>query len=150
MHRLIRVAVATAALSIPASVALVGVPAVAGAAGSSVSCASVKGTITGSVTIGKCTPKNKADKSASGAAASLTSGGTITWSPSGQTTMTSLTVSSPGQGPCKKNTSEYIATGSVTGGTSTYTHSGDAVSVKVCVSSKTGKISIAPGTTAAL
>ena len=98
-----------------------GVPAPASAA-SSITCKGLAGTATGTVTVSKCTPKSKTNKSASGAAASLLSGGTITWTPSKQTTVTKLTVTSPGQGGCKKGSAEEDAKGSATGGTSTYTH----------------------------
>jgi hypothetical protein len=153
MRRIIIAVAATAALAVPTSVAVVGSSAPAFAA-SSIQCASVKGTITGSVAIGKCSPLTKAqkktDKSASAPAASLQSGGTLTWTSSGLTTVTSLSVASPGQGLCPVGSSEFDATGSVTGGNSDITHAGDAVSVKVCVKSKGGKISLLKGTTAAL
>jgi hypothetical protein len=148
-HRLLVVAATAIALSIPASVAVVGTSAPAFAA-STISCTSLKGTATGTVTIGKCTPKSKTNKSASGAAASLVSGGTITWTPSNQTTVTKLTVTSPGQGGCKKNNTEEDAKGTVTGGTSTYTHSGDVVSIRACFNSQTGALSLVKGSVALL
>ena len=148
-HRLLTVAATAIALSIPASVAVVGGATPAFAA-SSISCTGLKGTATGTVTLSKCTPKSKTNKSASGAAASLVSGGTITWTPSNQTTVTKLTVTSPGQGGCKKGSTEEDAKGTVTGGTSTYTHSGDTVSIRACYASKTGKLSLVKGSTATL
>jgi hypothetical protein len=142
---------ATAALAVPTSVAVVGSSAPAWAA-SSITCTSVKGTISGSVTISKCSPETKAqkktDKSASAPSVSLATGGTLTWTTSGLTTVTSLTVTSPGQGACPAKSTEEDATGTVTGGTSDLTHVGDTVSVKACL--KGSKISLLKGTTAAL
>ncbi len=153
MRRIIIAIAATAALAVPTSVAVVGGSAPAFAA-SSITCGSVKGTITGSVAISKCLPLTKAqkktDKSASAPAASLATGGTLTWTSSGLTTVTSLSVASPGQGVCAAGSSEYDASGTVTGGNSDITHVGDTVSVKACVKSKGGKISLAPGTRASL
>ena len=76
MRRLLTGAAVAVALSIPASVAAVGVVSSAPAfASSSISCTSLKGTISGSITIGKCTPSGgKGYKTASAPAASLASG----------------------------------------------------------------------------
>jgi hypothetical protein len=148
-HRLLVVAATAIALSIPASVVVVGVSSPAFAA-SSITCKGLAGTASGTVTVSKCTPKSKTNTSASGAAASLVSGGTITWTPSKQTTVTKLTVTSPGQGGCKKGSTEEDAKGSVTGGTSTYTHKGDVVSIRACFASSTGKLSLVKGTSALL
>ena len=46
---------------------------------------------------------------------------------------------------CPAGSSEYVANGSVTGGTATYTAAGQAVSAKVCLS-PTATLSLVPGT----
>ncbi len=152
MRRMIISMVAAAAMAVPASVAVVGVATPAWAA-SSLSCASVKGSVSGSVTIGKCdiTKAEKAAyKDAVGTVSALAGGGPVRWT-GGATTVTSITsTTSPGQGSCKTGATEEIATGTVTGGNAIVTKVGDAVSVKVCVKAKNGKISIAPGTVALL
>jgi hypothetical protein len=110
------------------------------------SCAKLTGTISSTVTYSKCTPKNKKDKSAGGSVASLETTGTITWSPSGQTTTASFNFAS-GSGKCPKKDTQEDVTGTVTGGTSTYTATGQAIAQTVCVSSA-GKLSLAKGTVA--
>ena len=105
-------------------------------AASGVSCKTIKGTITTTITITACTPKvpKGADASASAPASSLATGGTLTWSKSGQTTVVALTVSGgTSQGGCAKKWIEYDANGTVTGGNSTYTQVGDVVSARACV-----------------
>lgn len=82
-------------------------------------------------------------------ATSLASG-VVTWSPGGATTTYSVdSLTSSGQGLCAARSTEFDLSGTVTGGTSTYTAVGDAVAVEVCVTAR-GKVSLAPGTTAAL
>jgi hypothetical protein len=111
-----------------------------------VSCSSIKGTISGTITIGKCTPASKLNKSASGAAATLMSGGSLTWSPIGKTTIiSSSSLTSPGQGDCKAGSTQYNDSATVTGGTSTYTQVGDPVSAALCVTG-TGSVSLVKGT----
>ena len=149
MRRLLVAAATALALSVPASVAVIGTSAPAWAA-SSVSCGKLTGTVTGTITIGKCTPKSKVNKSASASAAALTAGGTLTWSSSGGTTTVTMTVTSPGQGGCKKGYSEFDANGHVTGGTSTYTHVGDVTSTRACVNVAANKIALLKGTQALL
>lgn len=159
MHRLFTAAAVAAALAIPASVATVGlVSTTAGAAGSSISCTGLKGTISGTITIKKCSPVSpvkataKAFKSASAPSASLATGGNITWNGGGVTTIGDAVVTGgTSQGPCKSGSDEYNFTGQVTGqtgGSGTGVPAvGDAVSASACVASKNGKISLAPGTT---
>jgi hypothetical protein len=148
--RRFKIVTATAmAISIPTSVAVVGISTPAFAA-TKVSCASLSGTATGKVTVGKCSPKAKTNVSVSGASSSLLTGGTITWAPSGQTSVIQLTVKSPGKGGCAKGNTEEDASGSVTGGSSTYTHIGDAVAIKACFAKKGGKLSLVKGSTAHL
>jgi hypothetical protein len=148
MRRLLLASVVSMGLIIPAVVS-VGIASPAWAS-SGVSCGKVKGTLSGSFVVSKCSPTSKtlkkADKQASAPTSSLTneSGGTLTWSNSGQTTsvdITHTTVITPGA--CPKGL-EADSTGTVTGGTSTYTQIGDTVSVHLCV--KKGKISLVKGT----
>jgi hypothetical protein len=153
MRRLLTVAAIAAAISIPTSIATVGVTGPAFAA-SGISCTSLKGSDSGTVTIGKCTPSGgKGYKTASGTAATLATGGNITWKKSGATTTVGDTsVNSPGQGGCKKGSSEYDFSGKVTGASTTGTGIpavGDAVSARACVS-KTGSLSLVKGTSMSL
>jgi hypothetical protein len=153
MRRFILAGATLITLSTPVALAVGASPASASASASasSISCASLKGTISGDITIAKCTPKTKGYAKASAATSSLASGaGTIKWSPNGKTTVITTTFSSKGQGPCKKGTSEYVAKGSVTGGTATNTKVGDAVSVSVCVNTSSGAVTLAPKTTVLL
>jgi len=112
-----------------------------------VTCAKVSGKLTGNISLKKCIPKSPTNKSAKGAGASLTASGTLTWKKSHQTTMVSASASSVGQGGCKNGSTERDVTGSVTGGTSTYTHSGDYVYVRLCVAGS-GAVSLVKGTKA--
>ena len=114
-----------------------------------VTCAKVSGKLTGSISLKKCTPKSATNKSAKGPGATLTSSGTLTWKKSKQTTAVSATASSAGQGGCKAGSTERDVTGSVTGGTSMYTHSGDYVDLRLCVSGS-GAVSLVKGTKALL
>jgi hypothetical protein len=110
-----------------------------------VACKKLSGSAVGNFTVSKCTPKNKKDKKATGASSALATGsGTITWSPSKGTTTVSLSETQSGSS-CPKGSSEYVVTGSVTGGTSTYTSTSDTVSANVCLSSS-GKLSLVKGT----
>jgi hypothetical protein len=154
MRRILSMAAVVAAMAIPASAAIGVVNAGTAGAASAISCTSLKGTITTTVTIGKCTPSGgKAFKSASAPASSLASGGTLTWKPykgSNNTTTVALSVTSPGQGGCKKGYSEYDASGTVTGETGSSGVGipvvGDTVYGRACVSSKSGKIKLVAGT----
>lgn len=147
MRRVILGVAALAMMAVPVGITAVTL-APAANAGSSISCAKLSGTITGTVTIKKCSPKNKSYKSVSGLATQLASGGTLTWAPGGQTTVVSEpSTTSPGQGACKPKNTEYISTGTVIGGTSAYTHVGDTFHSETCVSNKNGKIALLKGTT---
>jgi hypothetical protein len=152
MRRLFTVAAAAVALSIPASVAGVGLVSSGSAfAASSITCSSLKGTISGNITIGKCLPSGgKGYKSASALATSLATGGTLTWSNSGATTTVTLATTSPGQGSCKKGNVEFDATGTVTAASTTgvgIPAVGDSTSARACVETKNGKITLVKGTT---
>jgi hypothetical protein len=150
MRRLILAASAALALSIPVGAAVI-VPSAPAWAASSISCTGLKGTISGNITITKCLPKGgKAFASASAPASSLESGGTLTWKPykgSDNTTTVSLSVTSPGQGGCKKGYDEFDATGTVTaeGGTTVgvgIPQVGDDVAARACVDTTNGKIAL--------
>ncbi len=146
MRRVILAVAALAMMAVPVGITAVSLAPTANA-GSSITCAKLSGTITGTITIKKCSPKNNSYKSLSGTATQLASGGKLTWAPGGQTTIVSEpSVSSPGQGACKPNNTEYISTGTVTGGTSTYTHVGDTFHSTDCVSNKNSKIALLKGT----
>ena len=143
------------AVALPTSIVAVGLTAGPAAAGGTLVCQKVGGSGSGTVTIKKCNDtvvingKVKADKNnktITGSGPSLVAGGALTWQPSQQTTIVGgLTTTSPGQGICPTNWSEEDTTGSVTGGTSPYTHAGDTFSSKICVN-KHLKLKLAPGT----
>lgn len=140
-----RVMLLVVALAIPVSAGTVGLVGPAGAS-APVSCSKVSGTETGTLTFKGCGTLGKG----SAPAASLASGGTITWKgkKSGTTTF-SVTVSSPGQGGCVAGSTEYDATGTVTADTSGKVGIGSAVSGRACVSGS-GKITLVKHTVFAL
>lgn len=151
MRRLLTVAAAAAALSIPLSAATVGLAGgTAGAAAtSSVTCKGLTGTITTTVTVSRCTPSaGKGYKTATASAASLATGGNLTWSKSKATTTignAKASVASPNM--CTAGT-EYSFSGRVTAASTKGTgipKKGDAVRAKACVSSA-GAITLLPGT----
>ena len=151
MRRRILVLVGTA-LVVGASAVSVGISAGSATAGAqeTLQCNKVTGTTTGEVTVKSCRPGNRTDKSASGPAHVLVNGGTLTWKPSGQTTIVggiSHMVRTPDT--CKTGWTEYNTTGLVISGTSTYTKVGDHLNALTCVS-KTGKITILKGSTLSL
>ena len=140
-----RMMLVVAALAIPVAAATVGL---AGSAGASapVSCTKVTGTTTGTLTFKGCGTLGKG----SAPAASLGTGGTITWKgkKSGTTTF-SVTVSSPGQGGCKAGSTEYDATGTVSADTSGKVGVGSAVSGRACVDAS-GNVTLVKHTVFAL
>jgi hypothetical protein len=151
MRRILAVAIIASAISVPATVATLGMASGQAFATSSVSCTGLKGTATGTITISKCSPSGgKGYKTASGASASLATGGNITWKSSGATTTIGDTsVSSPGQGSCAKKDTQYDYTGTVTAASTSGTgipKVGDSVSGDVCLTSS-GKITLVKGTT---
>jgi hypothetical protein len=134
---------ALSAVALPVTVTAVTLSASPAGAATPVACKKLSGSASGSFTISKCTPKNKADKSAKGASSTLATGsGDVTWSPSGGTTAVSISFTQSGSS-CPKAT-EYVISGSVTGGTSTYTASGQTISADVCL--KGSKLSLVKGT----
>jgi hypothetical protein len=64
-----------------------------------------------------------------------------------------MVTTSPGQGSCKHGSTEEDTSGDVgppsNPGTSTYTHAGDAIASRTCVTGS-GKISLVPHTTMSL
>jgi len=125
------------ALAVPVSLATVGLAGSA-SAGPPVSCTKVTGTVTGNITLKGC---SAGLGKGSAPAASLASGGTITWKSHKGTTTFSATVTSPGQGACSAGSTEYDATGTVTADTSGKVTVGGAVSGRGCVSGS-GKVSL--------
>src|SRR5262249_24263738 len=100
-----------------------------GACGASVQCAKLAGSFTGTLTVSRCTPRSTIDRRALlDAQTSM-----FVWMPSGETTIVSLATSSPGQGACRTGRVELDISGSVVGGTSTYTIVGDVISARACV-----------------
>ena len=139
MRRFFVFAAASAAvIAIPSSLAVAGLASPAGASGSSVQCAKIKGPALGTLTVSKCTPKSSTNATATFLGSALRTGsGTITWSTSHQTTtVASIVEHEVFPDRCKTGSDEYSATGDVTGGTSTYTKSGDVFSATVCVKLK--------------
>jgi hypothetical protein len=149
-HLVAFLAASVIAVAVPISIASIGVTSAT--ASGSTTCSKLSGSITGTLTFKKCvfaSGKDKTNKSLSGNATLLLNGGTLTWASSGQTTVVAApSVSNPGQGSCKPKNQEYIATGSVTGGSSTHTQAGDTFSASVCV--KGSKIALLKGTVAHL
>jgi hypothetical protein len=111
-----------------------------------IACSKLSGTLGGSITVSGCSPGT-----AGYAKAVLDPTGTFfTWSKSGRTTTVSLgTPTSPGQGACAKGHVEYDFSGTVAGGTSSYTTAGDPIYGTTCAS-KSGKLTLLGGTTFSL
>lgn len=116
----------------------------------SLACAKLSGKATASIKLALCTPFSIPNRTASAPGTFLSSGGTLTWRRSSQTTIASLTSTSPGQGACPRNFVEYDLSGDVTGGTSLYTLAFDPVSLRVCESARTHSVKLVPGTQAEL
>lgn len=145
MRRLLSTLAAVFAAALPASVVAVTVATAPAAAAQTIHCSKLTGTITGAIVVSGCSPKNKHDKSVTGLATKLATGGPLKWSPSRQTTVIAKpTETSPGQGSCPTGDTEYVANGKVTGGTSSYTKKGQTFSAEVCVA-KNDAISLVPG-----
>jgi hypothetical protein len=118
---------------------------------SSVTCKSLKGTISTSITVGTCTPTTAGYTTATAKSSAVTNGGTLKWAPSGKTTIISKpTVTPKGQGSCPAGQAEYDAVSKVTGGTATYTKKGDVVKGRVCLNPSTGALTLVHGTTFSL
>jgi hypothetical protein len=108
-----------------------------------VQCTKVSGTTSGTMVLSRCTPPSTTDKTASSVGIA---GGTFTWAKSQRTTVANLDpITSPGRGACSLGSTEEDITGTVAGGTSTYTVVGSPISASICVSSL-GKLSLVKGT----
>jgi hypothetical protein len=134
------------AMIIGASLSLV---AMGGAYATGVSCKKVSGKITGTVSISTCSPVVTGYTTLSGQATKLVAGGTLTWAPNKKTTIIKDTATQKGTG-CKAPAKEYDVTGSVTGGTATYTKKGDIIKGRVCVNTTLGTVALVPGTSITL
>jgi len=152
MRRIVLTVAVAATLAIPAGVAVVGAASQASAAG--LACNKLKGSTTGAITVLKCAVP-KADKKtykSAGApnAAALATGGTLHWTTSGTTTVVGKpTLTAVAGAPrCAKKSTEEIANGTITGGTSAVTHAGDHFRADVCI--KGTKIKNAKGTAISL
>ena len=139
-----------AALAVP-SAAVVGLSGTAGAGNAvlGTSCAKLTGTVTGTVTMSTCVPKQATYASASAKSSSLLNGGTLTWKTSKKTTVIAKpTLTSVTPVTCTvAGSAEETATGAITGGTATYTKKGTTFTATVCIS-PAGALSLAPGTKA--
>jgi len=117
------------------------------AAAPGIACKSMTGTITGTVTLKKCTGNTgKASKPLP--SASLVSGGTITWKNNKTTTVTLKVTQGPGT-KCATGSTEYDAKGKTTADTTGSAKVGGKVAAKVCASAG-GSISLVPGTQATI
>ena len=110
--------------------------------GQPIACSKVTGTVGGSMTVSFCSPASTGN-----VRAVLDPTGTFfTWTKSGQTTAVSLTVTNMGQGVCPNGRIEYDISGSVIGGTSTYTTLGESIYGATCAA-KSGKFVLVKGST---
>ena len=121
----------------PASAATPAIPGIA--------CKRLVGTVTGNVTLKRCTG-NTGGASQPMPATSLASGGTIKWVNS-KTTTVKLTVTAGDNSLCAAGSSEYDAKGRTTADTTGSVIIGGRVKAKVCVDSL-GNISLVPNTRA--
>jgi len=112
--------------------------------GPGVTCSKVSGHVTTKVAFTYCRVSQMGGYIA---ASNLLTGGTLTWKSSKTTTIYSGSGTSPGQGVCKAGHTELDFSGTVTGGTSTYTAIGDPVSYTLCQAA-TGVVKLVPGTKA--
>lgn len=113
-------------------------------------CSRLSGRTTTTIKVSVCTPSSTLKRAATAPGSFLSSGGTLTWSRSSQTTVVSLTSTSPGQGACPRNFVEHDLSGTVTGGTSLYTLVMDPVSIRVCENARSGSMKLVTGTQADL
>jgi hypothetical protein len=154
MRRMMLTVAVAATLALPASLVAVSVGATGAGATTTphAVCAKMKGSETGTVVTSKCTftpalskTAAKAFKDLTGNSAQLAEGGTLHWT-NGETTIVGApTLTTPKAGTCPPKDTAAHAVGTVTGGTSTVTHSGNTFSVTVCIASN-GKIKNAKGT----
>jgi len=151
MRRVLFVLATITTFAVPVTIAAFS-GATAASAASSLTCSKMKGTAAGTVSISKCSvvkADKKTFKDLNGSSVQLATGGTLTWASSGETvTISAPVLTTPPTGTCPaKDVGAFIATGTVTGGTSTITQAGDTFSATVC-EAKNGKVSLAKGTVA--
>lgn len=153
MRRLKAGVAAVVALSIPVSAAWIGVAQMGSAgAASAIACKGLTGSVTGDITISKCTPSGGAGyKDGVANAESLVSGGgEITWFSSKATTTVKLgTPKTVTPNKCPKGATEYAVTGSVTAASTKGTGIpavGDSVAGEACVDLSSDAMSIVKGT----
>jgi Bacterial Ig-like domain (group 3) len=115
----------------------------------SLACSRLSGKASTSIKFSLCTPFSTLNRTARAPGSLLSSGGTITWIRSAQTSVVSLTSTSPGQGACPRNFVEHDLSGDVTGGSSVYTLPGDPVSIRLCENARYA-VRLVTGTTANL
>ena len=119
-------------------------------ASSSVTCTGLKGTISTTVTVSKCTPSGgKGYKTATAPASSLAAGGNLTWSKSKATTTIGNAAESGLAEQVWRGGTEYSFAGKVTAASTKGTgipKKGDAVKALACVSSA-GAVTLLAGTT---
>ena len=137
--------VLTSALLAGTAVAALSTPTYGAAPG--IACKSLTGSITGNVTLAKCTG-NTGKASNPLPATALASGGTITWKNS-KTTTVKLTVAQGDASKCAVGSSEYDATGKTTADTTGSAKVGGKVKASVCVSAA-GAVTLVPGTKATI
>ena len=113
-------------------------------------CNRLSGRIGASITLSHCAPYSSTNHMGIAPGSFLESGGTLTWSRSFQTTIVSLTGTSPGQGGCPNHFVEHDLTGDVTDGSSPYSLPHDPVSWRVCQNVRSGAVRLVAGTVAQL
>jgi len=159
MRRVILGVAALATMAVPVGIVTLTMAPAANAS-SSITCTKLKGTETGVVTVSKCSVPSadkKTYKSLGGSAVQLATGGSLSWTSSGATTIVSAPTLSTPSGGCKATKpgkaptqTETLATGTVTGGTSAVTHVGDTYRIELCITIKNGKLSLVKGTVVSL
>jgi hypothetical protein len=112
-----------------------------------IACKSMTGTITGTVTLKKCTG-NTGAASKPLPAMQLESGGKITWKNNKTTTVTLTVKQGPGT-KCATGSTEFDASGKTTADTTGSAKVKGKVAAKVCVSAA-GKVTLLPGTQATI
>ena len=146
MRRILLTAVMSIGLTVPATITAVGTSSQPAFAYAPVSCQKAVGTGGHTITFSECSPRNGQNKSLTGRT-TVFYGGRLRWSPSRQTTVISATIKLGRQGGCPSGSIEARVRGTVTGGTSSYTHVGDAVAFELCANASF-KLRLVPHTVA--
>jgi hypothetical protein len=142
------------AMSVLPSVAVATVAAPSAvAATASVHCHTLTGNVSTTFTLARCRPRNGQYLTASGPGTyfALNLGSeTLTWSPSGQTSVLNGITANTNLQTCPNGVYETDIIGNVSsGGTSPYPPAFDKVKIRACVDSS-GNLSLVPGTRATL